>query len=103
MTRKELLQLERILGRLDIDETGALLNFQVYETKVLIRLGFLKPLGSPKQNSHRWFAATDVIAWASDPRFLDRCTRALSRHFEEKSKKHRAAKQLKGIAFNDGT
>lgn len=103
MTRKELLQLPRILGRLDIEEVSALLNFQPYETSVLVRLGILKSLGAPKQNSRRWFAAVDVMAVASDPKTLDRFTRAIARHFAEKSSRQRSRKRVNLIDLPDSS
>jgi len=90
MTRKELLQLRHIVGRLDLEEASAVLNFRPYEFTALVRLGVVKPLGSPKQNSRRWFAASDIVALANDPKALDRCTRAVARYFAEKSSSQRS-------------
>ena len=103
MNRKELLQLRQILGRLDLEETSAVLNFRPYETAALIRLGHLKPLGGPlKQNSRRWFAAAEILALATDPKALDRCTRAVARYFANKSRRQCARKAVTEVDFVDG-
>jgi len=102
MTRKEMLQLPRIVGRLDLEDASALLNVQPYEASVLVRLGILRPLGSPKQNSRRWFAAVDILALASDAKALDRCTRAIARHIADKSSRQRSRKGVTEVDFVDG-
>jgi hypothetical protein len=102
MSRKELLQLRVIMGRVDLEEASAMLNFRPYETALLIRLGHLKCLGVPKQNSRRWLAASHVLEVATDPKALDRCTRAVARHFEEKSRKQRTRKAVTEVDFVDG-
>src|SRR5881394_2163740 len=54
MNNRDLLDCRRLPARLCVSEVSVLLNLLPYEVVTLTRLGLLRPLGSPRQNSRRW-------------------------------------------------
>jgi hypothetical protein len=79
------LMLHRLPGRLDAAQTAALLGFQPHDIPVLTGLGLLKPLGRPAPNSTRYFAATYIDGLRENTEWLDKATRAIGRHWQEKN------------------
>ena len=79
------LMLHRLPARLDAAQTAALLGFQPHDIPVLTRLGLLKPLGRPAPNSTRYFAATYIEGLREDTEWLDKATRAIGRHWQQKN------------------
>jgi hypothetical protein len=77
--------LYRLPARLDAAQTAALLGFQPHDIPVLTSSGLLKPLGRPAPNSIRYFAAVEIDRLREDREWLDKATRAIGRHWQEKN------------------
>ncbi len=86
--RHEILNLLRLPARLTAEQAAARLGMEPHDIPVLIRLGMLKPLGNPKANSPKRFAAFDIEIHANDSGWLSRATKALSAEHARK-KAHR--------------
>ena len=84
----ELLNLRRLPGRLDEGQTSAIVGCKEHDIAVLIREGLLRPLGKPAKNSVKYFSSTDVITAATDRRWLDRATQAISRNWKRRNEKN---------------
>lgn len=84
---KAVLTMPRLPARLDVSQVAARLGFQEYEIAILVRHGLLKPLGNPAQNGHKWFATVSVEECAADMAWLDKATKAVSKHFRAKVRK----------------
>src|SRR5689334_203344 len=83
----------RLPARLNADQAAALIGVPVAGMAVLIGSKLLKPLGTPAQNSTKFFAAVDLEEKCRDSKWLDRVTRCLEEHHREKNK---AAAQRNG-------
>jgi hypothetical protein len=46
---------------------------------------FLTPLGKPKANAHKYFAAVEILAYASDVSWLNKATHAIYEHWKTKN------------------
>lgn len=71
-------------ARLDVLATAKLLGFSVSDIQVLMGLGKLTPLGDPAPNAPKWFAAVEVIRWATDTVWLDKATKEISKYWRNK-------------------
>jgi len=79
------LNLIRLPARLDASQTALLLGFQPHDIPILVSAGLLKPLGRPAANSIRYFASVDIDRLREDRDWLDKATRTISRHWQEKN------------------
>src|SRR5512140_453020 len=79
------LNVVRLPGRLDGRQAGTLLGFQPHDIPVLIAAKLLQPLGKPMANSPKYFAACVIEELRCNPDWLDRATRAVSRHWQSKN------------------
>lgn len=78
--------LYRLPARLDAAQTAALLGFQPHDIPVLISAGLLKPLGRPAPNSIKYFAAIGIERLREDGDWLDKATRVIGRHWQERNR-----------------
>ena len=81
-----LLNVRRLPARLNLGQTAAVLGFSPHDLPVLTSKNLLRPLGKPKANTTKYYAARDIEALASDVDWLNKATRALSDHWLEKNK-----------------
>ena len=81
----------RLPGRIGEGDTGALLGFNDYELKLVVRHGLLDPLGKPAPNSRKFFCAAEVVALAADREWLDKATRVISKAVREKNSRSQDA------------
>ena len=72
-------------ARLDSAQTAKLLGFQEHDIPVLIAGDLLQPLGKPAPNARKYFAAVEVQAVAEDPAWLNKATRILYQHWQDKN------------------
>lgn len=72
-------------ARLDSTRTAKVLGFQEHDVPVLVNRGLLQPLGKPAQNARKYFAAVEILALAGDPAWLNKATRILYHHWQEKN------------------
>ena len=92
------LNVVRLPGRLDGRQAGTLLGFQPHDIPVLIAAKLLQPLGKPMANSPKYFAACVIEELRCNPDWLDRATRAVTRHWQLKNSK----KSVSRFAEDDG-
>lgn len=79
-----MLLLPRLPARLDINQTAEILGFLPYEIPVLIKSSLLKPLGRPAPNGHKYFCADEILELSHDRAWLDKATRTMSKHRQDK-------------------
>jgi hypothetical protein len=85
MNDKSLLICSRLPARLTPAQVGELLNFTEAEVTTLARLGLLKPLADPSQNSHKWYSARTITALAEDERWLSKATQGIYKNTRERN------------------
>jgi hypothetical protein len=85
MRTDDLLNLTRLPARLDAAQVAAILGFAEHDMPVLVRGKLLKPLGSPAPNAHKYFATVEIVEHAEDRDWLDKATRAVSKHWQSKN------------------
>src|SRR5580765_2484736 len=81
----ECLNIYRLPARLDARQTASLLGFQVHDIPVLIAAKLLEPLGKPVPNAPKYFAACVLEELRNNSDWLDRASRAVSRHWRVKN------------------
>jgi hypothetical protein len=73
----------------DYSGVAILLNFDPVAVKALVELGFLKPLGNPKGQEHKYFATSTIVKLAQNEKWLHEATRAVMKHWAEKNGQRR--------------
>ena len=68
----------RLPGRLTAEEAARLIGCKQHDIATLIRLKLLKPLGGPRRNTVKYFAAVRLLAACLDEAWLGRVTVALT-------------------------
>ncbi len=71
--------------RLTAEQAGWVLNCQPHDIPALIAARLLKPLGSPAQNSTKYFATADVLEIARDRAWLVKMTNTISQHWQQQN------------------
>jgi hypothetical protein len=71
---------------------ATLLGFQPHDIPVLIAAKLLQPLGKPVANSPKYLAACVIEELRSNPDWLDRATRAVTRHWQFKNSRKSVAR-----------
>ena len=72
-----------------VEEASKILGWPVYFFPVLVRIGHLKPLGKPAQNSRKWFATAEIERLSQDLAWLDKGVRLVERHVHEVNARQR--------------
>ncbi|HUD46533.1 MAG TPA: hypothetical protein VMR33_06870 [Candidatus Baltobacteraceae bacterium] len=85
MNEKSMLFVPRLPARLDVNQAADVLGFLPHEIVVLQKVGLLKPLGKPAPNGHKFFCATEISALAQNREWLDKATRAVTRHWRDRN------------------
>jgi len=85
--QRDFLNLRHLPARLSVEQTAQLLGFQAHDIPLLTAKGFLHPLGRPRANSTRWFAAAQVSRLAVDEKRLSRACEALQNHWRIKNRR----------------
>ena len=94
MPEKSILQSLHWPARLNVYQTAEVLGFVVHEIPVLVRDGYLKPLGKPAQNGHKYFSAVEVRELSQDRAWLDKATRAVAKHWQDRNSQSKSGKEL---------
>src|SRR5580765_7500263 len=89
----ECLNIYRLPARLDARQTASLLGFQSHDIAVLVAAKLLEPLGKPVPNAPKYFAACVLEELRGNPDWLDRASRAVTRHWRAKNGKKAGAVQ----------
>jgi len=77
----------RLPARYDVAMTARELGFQSHDIAVLVAAKLLKPLGDPARNGPKYFARCEIEQKASDIKWLDKATRAISEHWRRKNQR----------------
>lgn len=81
----ECLNVYRLPARLDARQTASILGFQAHDIPVLVAAKLLEPLGKPVPNAPKYFATCVLEELRCNPDWLDRASRAVSRHWRAKN------------------
>ena len=100
---KELLNLRRLPAMLNAAQTAVLLGLTEQDIPVVVRAGFIKPLGDPPPNAVKCFSAVQVLGLAGESAILNKIRSAVYAYWRGKNaiytKPHRArnghSRQLK--------
>lgn len=77
----------RLPARLNVEQAGEVLGFLTHEIRVLSSAGLLKPLGKPAANGHKFFCAREILELCQDKQWLDKATRTITKHWQDKNQK----------------
>jgi hypothetical protein len=94
MNEKSLLNCLRLPARLDVAQTAEVTGFLPHEISMLMYVGLLKPLGKPAQNGHKFFCTAEILELSQDRNWLDKATRAVARHWQERNSKAKEEKKF---------
>lgn len=83
--------LKQLPARLTAEQAGWVLNCQAHDIPALVNARLLKPLGSPSQNSTKYFATADIVEMAKDRSWLVKITNTICQHWQRQNaaKKHK--------------
>ena len=91
---RELLNLRRLPGSIDAEQTAVLLGIPVTCIAILVKKGFLKPLGKTvAHNAPRRFASAAVVELMQDAEQMHKMQHHISSHWRERNG-IRASKQF---------
>lgn len=82
---RALLSLVTLPARMNRTQTADYLGFEPDHITLLIKAGLLKPLGRPKPNSDKYFAAVKLAELRQDEQWLSRATQFISQHYNDKN------------------
>jgi len=82
---KELLNLATLPARLNRTQVANYLGFEPDHITLLIKAGLIKPLGRPKPNSDKYFAAVKLSSLRQDETWLSRATQYICQHWNNKN------------------
>lgn len=85
--RWRLLNLRHLPARLDTEEAGWLLGFNVDEMSILIQRKLLSPLGDPAPNGRKFFSRAKMQSLGNDPSWLDKASRTIIGHWRARNTK----------------
>jgi hypothetical protein len=92
MNEKSVLLSSHLPARLIPEKVGEMLGFSAYEISVPMRTGLLKPLGGPAPNAHKYFCAAKVVELSYNREWLDKATRVISKHWQDKNQREKEQK-----------
>jgi hypothetical protein len=77
--------LGQLPARLTAEQVGWVLNCQAHDIPALVNARLLKPLGSPSQNSTKYFATADIVEMAKDRSWLVKVTNTICQHWQKQN------------------
>jgi hypothetical protein len=80
--------LGQLPARLTAEQAGWVLNCQAHDLPALVNARLLKPLGSPSQNSTKYFATADIVEMAKDRSWLVKVTNTICQHWQKQNAKN---------------
>ena len=83
--QKEFLSLTTPPARLNPEQAGWYLGFQLHDIPILVNAGLLKPLGSPPPSGVKHFATSVLEELRRDVKWLARASDAIHRHWQLKN------------------
>ena len=81
----EILKIPRLPGRINAEQTAALLGFQAHDIPVLVRAKLIQPLGNPSQSAPKWFSSAEIEIFRQDSKFLARATKVISLRWQNRN------------------
>jgi len=93
MKREEFLNLRQMPYRLTPEQVGFILDILPHHIAILIAAGFLKPLGHPPENGHKFFHLPEILELAEDRRRMAQLSDLLVNTWRAKNLKARQAAQ----------
>jgi hypothetical protein len=96
---RDLLNLARLQARLTVAQTAKCLNVGEEDIACLVSAGLLTPLGHPRPNAVKWFAAMTVLELAGDVEALGKMTDAIYEYWRNKNA-HRNMATANGLDRN---
>lgn len=88
-TKLEPLVISASQGRLNSEDTAKLLGFRAHDIPILTRAGLLKPLGRPVDSAPKYFARVQMLALATDVKWLAKASEALCENWRNKNARRR--------------
>ena len=82
---KTMLNLVRLPASLTVAMTAGLLGFKPHEIPILVARGFLRPQGTPKPNSEKFFTRVEIEELTKDAVWLSRARAAVNQHWRLKN------------------
>lgn len=83
---RELLNLRRLPGSIDAEQTAVLLGIPITCIAILVKKGFLKPLGKTvAHNAPRKFASVAVVELMQDAEQMHKMQHFISSHWRERN------------------
>jgi len=98
---KALLSLVNLPARLSRTQAADYLGFEPDHITLLIKAGLLKPLGRPKPNSDKYFAAVKLAELRQDEQWLSRATSLISQHWNDKNARKSKSSSRTALAFEE--
>jgi hypothetical protein len=83
--QQTILNVRRLPARLNADQVAALIGCQPHDIPILVKLKLLVPLGKPPPNGVKFFATHLLEGLMTDPKWLDRITRAVNTHWHDQN------------------
>jgi hypothetical protein len=84
---RELLNLRRLPAMLNTPQTAVMLGLAEHDIPVLVRTGFLKPLGNPPPNAVKYFCTAEVLELAGESAVLNKIRRTVYEYWRGKNTK----------------
>ena len=78
-------------ARLTVEQAAWVLGCQAHDVPVLVASKLLKPLGTPAQNSSKYFSTAELLESVKDRSFLAKITNTVSRYWQAKNARKKAA------------
>jgi len=85
MNNHDILEVPRLPARLDAGQAARYLGFAEHDIPVLVASKLLRVLGSPVQNSRKYFSSFELTELAKDRTWLDKATKAVAQHWRDKN------------------
>ena len=80
-----LVLLGQLPARLTAEQAAWAINCQPHDVPILVAARLLKPLGNPRPNTVKYFAANEVLELSKDRTWLAKVTNALNQHWQNKN------------------
>ena len=81
----EILKIPRLPGRINAEQTAALLGFKVHDIPVLVAAKLIQPLGNPTQAAPKWFSSAEIETLRLDSKFLAKATKTVSQRWQQRN------------------
>lgn len=82
---QELLKMPRLPGRINAEQTAALLGFQIHDIPVLVAAKLIQPLGNPTPAAPKWFSSAEIENLRLDSKFLAKATKVVSQRWQQRN------------------